>query len=93
MHGLLQDVARLRAGAVRPPPGALQPLRARAAPRRGVATLQDAGTYAKWLVQLAKAEVLVLDDWGPVGLDDLTRQALMEVIDDRAGVRATIVTS
>jgi len=56
-------------------------------------TLKAAGTYAKWLAQLAKAEVLVLDDWGLVGLDDMTRQALMEVIDDRAGSRATIITS
>lgn len=56
-------------------------------------TLKAAGTYAKWLAQLAKIEVLVLDDWGLVGLDELTRQALMEVIDDRAGVRATIITS
>ena len=56
-------------------------------------TLRAAGTYAKWLVQLAKAEVLVLDDWGLVGLEEMTRQALMEIIDDRAGVRATILTS
>lgn len=56
-------------------------------------TLRAAGTYAKWLLQLAKADVLVLDDWGLVGLDEMTRQALMEIVDDRAGVRATIVTS
>ncbi|MGB4468700.1 MAG: IS21-like element helper ATPase IstB [Azovibrio sp.] len=56
-------------------------------------TLQAAGSYAKWLVQLAKTDVIVLDDWGLIGLDALTRQALMEIIDDRAGNRATIITS
>ena len=37
--------------------------------------------------------MLVLDDWGLVGLDPLTRAALMEILDDRAGSRATLVTS
>ncbi|WP_323029680.1 IS21-like element helper ATPase IstB [Castellaniella defragrans] len=56
-------------------------------------TLRAAGSYAKWLVQLAKTQVLVLDDWGLVGLDALTREALMEILDDRAGARVTLVTS
>jgi len=58
-----------------------------------VRTLRAAGSYTKWLLQLAKAQVLVLDDWGLVGLDALTREALMEILDDRAGARATLVTS
>jgi DNA replication protein DnaC len=56
-------------------------------------TLQAAGTYTRWLAQLAKTEVVVLDDWGLVGLDAVTREALMELLDDRAGSRATLVTS
>lgn len=56
-------------------------------------TLRAAGSYTKWLAQLAKSQVLVLDDWGLVGLDALTREALMEILDDRAGSRATLVTS
>lgn len=56
-------------------------------------TLRAAGSYTKWLLQLAKTQVLVLDDWGLVGLDPLTREALMEILDDRAGGRATLVTS
>ena len=56
-------------------------------------TLQAAGTYTRWLAQLAKTEVVVLDDWGLVGLDAITREALMELLDDRAGCRATLVTS
>jgi len=55
--------------------------------------LRAAGSYAKWLAQLAKIELLVLDDWGLIGLDALTREALMEVLDDRGNGRATLVTS
>lgn len=56
-------------------------------------TLQAAGSLTKWLAQLAKTEVVVLDDWGLVGLDAITREALMEILDDRAGSGATLVTS
>jgi len=56
-------------------------------------TLRAAGTYTRWLLQLAKTDVVVLDDWGLVGLDAITREALMEMIDDRSGSRTTIVTS
>ena len=51
------------------------------------------GTFGRWLVQLAKTDVLLLDDWGMTGLDSQTRADLLEVIDDRAGMKATIVTS
>lgn len=64
-------------------------------PRLGelLRTEQAAGTYSRWLGQMAKAEVLILDDWGLVGLDTLTRDTLMEMLDDRTGSRATVVTS
>src|SRR5690606_13059639 len=58
-----------------------------------IRTLRAAGSYTKWLAQLAKTQVLALDDWGLVGLDALTREALMEILDDRAGAQATLVTS
>jgi len=51
------------------------------------------GTFGKWLIQLAKTDVLLLDDWGMAGLDPQTRADLLEIIDDRAGHRATIITS
>lgn len=51
------------------------------------------GTFGKWLVQLAKTDVLVLDDWGMGALDAATRSDLLEIIDDRAAHRATIITS
>jgi len=51
------------------------------------------GVFGKWLVQLAKTDVLVLDDWGMGAIDNATRSDLLEIIDDRAANRATIITS
>jgi DNA replication protein DnaC len=51
------------------------------------------GRYSKLLKQLAKIDALVIDDWGLAALDDVHRRDLLEVLDDRHGVRSTIVTS
>lgn len=51
------------------------------------------GSYSKTLVQLAKAEVLVIDDWGLAPLTDESRRDLLEIVDDRHGSRSTIITS
>jgi DNA replication protein DnaC len=51
------------------------------------------GTFGKWLVQLAKTDVLVLDDWGMGAIDGATRSDLLEIIDDRAANKAIIITS
>lgn len=51
------------------------------------------GAFGKWLLQLAKTDVLVLDDWGMGAIDGMTRSDLLEIIDDRAGNKATIITS
>nr|WP_307719440.1 ATP-binding protein [Massilia cavernae] len=45
------------------------------------------------LKQLAKIDTLIIDDWGLAVLDDVHRRDLLEVFDDRHGVRSTIVTS
>ena len=55
--------------------------------------LHGNGEFARWLAAVARTEVLVLDDWGLAALDGPTRADLLEIIDDRAGTRATIVTS
>jgi DNA replication protein DnaC len=55
--------------------------------------LHGNGGFSRWLAALARTDVLVLDDWGLAALDGPTRSDLMEVIDDRAGTRSTIVTS
>lgn len=54
--------------------------------------LHASGGPRKWLAELARTEVLILDDWGTGSIDAITRADLLEVIDDRAGQRATILT-
>ncbi|MFC3111443.1 IS21-like element helper ATPase IstB, partial [Undibacterium arcticum] len=51
------------------------------------------GRYSKLLKQLAKVDVLTIDDWGLAVLDDVHRRDLLEVLDDRHNARSTIVTS
>lgn len=54
--------------------------------------LHGAGSFRRWLQQLAKTDVLVLDDWGTGAIDAATRADLLEIIDDRTGLRATVIT-
>ena len=51
------------------------------------------GSYGKLLASLAKADLLILDDWGLAPLADRERRDLLEVLEDRHGRRATLVTS
>jgi len=51
------------------------------------------GSYAKLLDRLAKAQLLVLDDFGLAPLTDPERRDLLEVLEDRYGRRATLLTS
>jgi len=51
------------------------------------------GIFGRTLQQLAKVDVLILDDWALAPLEDNARHDLLEVIDDRAGSRSTVLTS
>lgn len=51
------------------------------------------GSYGKLLQQLAKTDLLILDDWGLAPFGDRERRDLLELVEDRAGRRATLVTS
>jgi DNA replication protein DnaC len=51
------------------------------------------GQYAKLLTNLAKVDVLILDDWGLMKLSAENRRDLLEVLEDRHGRRSTIATS
>jgi len=51
------------------------------------------GSFTRWLETLKNTDVLLLDDWGMTAMDASTRADLLEIIDDRASVRATIITS
>jgi len=60
---------------------------------QALALAQADGTYARLLGKLARMDVLVLDDFALVPLQDAERRDLLEVLEDRYGTRATIVTS
>jgi DNA replication protein DnaC len=51
------------------------------------------GSYARALARLARVDVLVIDDWGHAPMRDQERRDLVEVLDDRHGLRSTIMTS
>ena len=51
------------------------------------------GSYGKRLLQLAKTDVLILDDFGLKPLVQQERHDLLEVIEDRHGTRSTLITS
>jgi DNA replication protein DnaC len=51
------------------------------------------GSYLKVLEKLARVDLLVLDDWALCRLEGQATQDILEVVDDRCGVRSTLVTS
>lgn len=51
------------------------------------------GRYTRLMQQLAKIDVLILDDWGLNPFTDEQSRDLLEILDDRHRLRSTIVTS
>ena len=51
------------------------------------------GRCARTLKSIARAELLILDDWGLAPLAAAERRDLLEILEDRHGRAATIVTS
>lgn len=51
------------------------------------------GSYHKLLKQLAKVQLLVIDDWGLEAMTPAQRNDLMEIMDDRHGHSSTVVIS
>jgi DNA replication protein DnaC len=51
------------------------------------------GSYATLMSRFARADVLVLDDWGLSVLKDSQRQDVLEILEDRDAARSTIITS
>ena len=51
------------------------------------------GQYMKLIAQLAKFDVLILDDWGLNQFNDEQRRDILEILDDRHNLKSTIVTS
>lgn len=51
------------------------------------------GRYPKLLRDIAKADLVILDDWGLMPLNDDSRRDLLEILDDRHNRKSTLVTS
>lgn len=51
------------------------------------------GTYDRLLRRLAKTALLVIDDFGLAVLNEVEKQDLLEAIEERYGIGATLVTS
>ena len=51
------------------------------------------GRYARVLKQLARVDLLILDDWGPEPLVAEQRRDLLEIVEDRYNAGSLIITS
>ena len=51
------------------------------------------GCYAKLLRQLARVDLLILDDWGPEPLLAEQQRDLLEIVEDRYNAGSLIITS
>ena len=51
------------------------------------------GRYGRLLRQIAKANLLILDDWGPEPLLPEQARDLLEIVEDRYDAGSTLITS
>lgn len=51
------------------------------------------GTYVKMLNQIEKNQLIILDDFGLQPMDNNTRLALLQILEDRYGKKSILVTS
>jgi len=58
-----------------------------------LAIARGEGSHIKYLNRLAKIDVLIVDDWGLAPLSDSERKDFLEVMEDRHGLKSTIITS
>ena len=93
-----KDLARLRLGSEglpRQPPMTLQSAIYQRLPRL-FADLELAhgdGSFPRLFRSLVKADLLILDDWGPDRLTAGQRRDLMEIVEDRLGRGSILITS
>ena len=52
-----------------------------------------ADRYLKLLTSFAKTDLLVLDDYGLLELNQVQRHDLLEILGDRHGLKSTLMTS
>jgi len=51
------------------------------------------GRFSKLIGQLAKTDLLVFDDWGLEKMNQAQRNDLLEIMEDRHGLKSTLITS
>lgn len=51
------------------------------------------GTWAKLIRELARTDLLILDDWGLTPIQDEQRRDLLEILDDRFNTKSTLIAS
>lgn len=60
---------------------------------RDLAVARGDGSYERLLKAYARTDLLVLDDWGLVPLGAPERRDLLEILEERYGLRSTLVAS
>ena len=51
------------------------------------------GSYIKFINNIAKTDLFILDDFGLNPLDTITRLALLQILEDRYGLKSTMIVS
>jgi DNA replication protein DnaC len=51
------------------------------------------GSYDKLMRDLKKTDLLILDDWGMAVLDPALGRDLLEVVEDRSGLKSTVISA
>ena len=51
------------------------------------------GSYGKHMLDLARTDLIILDDWGLAAMIKQQRYDLLEILEDRNSLKSTIVTS
>lgn len=51
------------------------------------------GTYINLLNRIEKAHLIIIDDFGLHPLDGTTRRAMLQILEDRYGIKSTIIAS
>jgi DNA replication protein DnaC len=72
-----------------------KPVRYLRAPRllEQLSTAQGDGSLSRFRAQLARASVLILDDWLMAPLDAASAREILELVDDRTGKGSLVITS
>lgn len=55
--------------------------------------VEDPNGYAKMLCALSRADLLIIDDWGPETLNADRRRDLLEIVEDRYDRGSSLITS